>query len=153
MKVNAWLVAILTTGILFAVSTESSAQKIGQTPLKANPYRDDGGSCVYDRNGTLVHTPKGKTCQDRTNHLDKAKTDEPTTLLEGFPPALREPLRQLLGDHEHISTELTELRQLIQNGSRAEALERADKVGLEIAEHRRREEDFIKEVAEHRAKH
>jgi len=153
MKSKKGHIAILALGILLAVATQSTAQKISPAQLRANPYRDGGGSCVYDREGRLVNSPEGKSCKDRTDHLSETGLDGTSSLAEGLPLALQQQLAQVLGEHEHISKELAELRTAIKSGSRAKALEHAVKVENEVAEHRRREEDFISELAEHRSKH
>ena len=152
MKCRTWRTVLLTIGILLAVSAESAAQEVMPARVRANPYRDKGGSCVYDRTGKLVNVPRGKTCQDRTDSREKQAVESLTSLSEDFPPALREEVRALLSDHDRVSEELTRLRETIRKGARAEALESADRVAAELDGHARREEDLLEKLSDHHAK-
>lgn len=147
MNNRIWQMTLLTAGFMLLIPNPSEAQQIRSTPLRANPYRDGGGSCVYDRAGKLVHTPRGKECRDRSDHSEDPGLDAFASLVDGFPPAVRADLRKLLGDHAHISEELTRLRQTIEAGERAEALEFADRVETEVAGHRRREEELLSKLS------
>ncbi len=147
MKLRIWQMTLLAIGLTLLVPSLSAAQQVRPTPLRENPYRDSGGSCVYDRDGKLVHTPRGKTCRDLTDHFETLIADAPASLIEEFPPALRQDLRALFSDHTHIAEELARLRQTIQLGERAEALESADRVEAEVAAHRRREEELLAKLS------
>jgi hypothetical protein len=63
-RINTLFLCILfVLGASWALASASSAQSgvdlRGQRPLD-NYYRNVGGSCIYDRLGNLVHTPKGE---------------------------------------------------------------------------------------------
>ena len=145
------IMTVLTTSVLLVfVATDTTAQRarsLSRDPvLRGNPKRDAGGSCVYDRDGKVVFAPAGKECRDRANHLvDRGDAD--SDLVGSFPPALQDDLSRLLGDHVHLSQEISRLRYLIREEGREEALKAAEKVSSEITEHTAREERFFEAVA------
>ena len=117
--------------------------------LKGNPWRDIGGSCVYDWDGKVVFAPNGATCRDATDHLTAAKPAE-APVLASYPPALRAELSKLLGDHDHLRQEISQARLAIKARNRELALAAVDKLGEELADHRVREERFLERIAPNR---
>ena len=101
---------VVAFGLLLA--TPSIAQKVNATPLKWNPYRDMGGSCVYGAKGEVIHAPEGTVCPDKQKK-PATNTGTPDSPLVSLPPALRTEAEALLTDHNHIATELERLRRAI----------------------------------------
>ena len=101
--------------------------------LRGNPKRDAGGSCVYDKSGRVVFAPDGKRCPDGSNHLSKP-SDADSPVLAGYPPELREELRALLSDHDHLAVEVARLREAVDSGKRLVAIEAAEKIRSELTE-------------------
>lgn len=133
--------------LLFLVGVPTVSLGQSREPvLRGNPYRDAGGSCVYDKSGKVVFAPDGKHCPDGSNHLSKP-SDADSPVLAGYPPALREELRTLLSDHDHLAVEVTRLREAVDSGKRLVAIEAAEKIRSELTGHRAREERFFEKAA------
>lgn len=133
--------------LLFMVGVPTVSFGQSREPvLRGNPKRDAGGSCVYDKNGKVVFAPDGKHCPDASDHLSKP-SDADSPVLAAYPPALREDLRTLLSDHDHLAVEAARLREAVDSGNRLVALEAADKIRSELTAHRAREERFFEKVA------
>ncbi len=137
----------LAVGLMLAIASVAEAQLVQQRPIISNPFRTGGGSCVYDRTGKLVHTPRGKECRSRSDEVDDSALGLSNAVVEGFPTALQADLRELLSDHVHISQELARLRQTIESGERAEALAVAAQMETKVADHRRREEELLAKLS------
>lgn len=145
------LAALGLAGLL-AMAVPALAQRETPPTLRSNPYRDIGGSCVYGKQGEVLYAPKGADCPDRTNHLGAAQSASTSkTRFQELPPAYRAEANGLVSDHEHIATELGELRQAIARNQREQAMTLADKLVAELREHLTREEGFLDKLAvEHR---
>ena len=113
-----------------------------QILLKENPYRDPGGSCIYARDGKPVYVPAGLVCPDRSIHSERAPAAA-AALIDKYPPAMREELDKLLGDHEHVSREIVELRRVIEEGKQKAALDAVDHIATTLRDHLVREERFF----------
>lgn len=134
------------------LASSAVAQRETQAPVRANPYRDIGGSCVYGKQGEVLFAPRGARCADRTDHLDATRSASTTDRFPGLPPAFRGEANGLVTDHGHIANELDELRRAIARGKQEDALAISDELVGELREHLAREERFIgKLAAEHRA--
>jgi len=131
-------------GLLFA--TPSIAQKVNATPLKWNPYRDMGGSCVYGAKGEVIHAPEGTVCPDKQKK-PTSNTGRPDSPLVSLPPALRTEAEALLTDHNHIATELERLRRAIATERKKKALAEVDRVIAELTRHHDREDKFLRSIA------
>lgn len=135
---------------LGALALPALAQQVREQPLKGNPYRDGGGSCVYGRNGELLHAPKGTRCPSR-EEAPGASAPDPSEQFAGLPPALRAEASALVGSHAHVADDLVELRRTVAMNDTAKALELSDEVAKELVEHLAREQaPFEKLAAEHR---
>ncbi len=143
------ILSILVAGLVLGFVIEAQAQRVTQPSLRGNPKRDIGGSCVYSKEGKVVFAPAGKNCPDATDHLSKP-TNADSPILAGYPPAMREELAKLLGDHDHISQEISRLRQAVERRNREVALEAVDKIRAEVTDHRAREEVFFEKMAPNR---
>lgn len=146
MRFSASLLSFVLV-VLFA--TPSIAQKVNATPLKWNPYRDQGGSCVYGANNELLHAPKGSDCKERRDvPTSKAPEPEPNTSnLVSLPTDLRGEAESLLNEHTHIAKELAELRRSIATEEKKYVLGAADRVIEELARHYAREEKLLRSIA------
>ena len=138
------LLATLGLGVAFGLAT--ATEGVGQS-LKPNVKRDVGGSCVYDRNGGVVHAPPGVRCPDQTDHLRPAPGEAPASLIEGLPEPMRSDVSALFRDHAHINDELARLRKVLEAGDQKLALETLNKLTSEVVEHRGREERFFQQMA------
>lgn len=130
--------------IMFA--TPSIAQKVQAQPLRWNPYRDIGGSCVYGGAGELLYAPKGSDCKDRRDNPG-SKTEALESEFPSLPPALRTEAESLLADHAHIAEELARLRRSIATEKKKNVLLAADRVIDELTRHHAREEKFIRSIS------
>lgn len=146
------IVLPLLGALLLVVSMPSASPGQGRGPkyrdpvLQGNPRRDLGGSCVYDQSGKVVFAPEGKYCPDGSDHLSNP-SDADSPVVAGYPPELREELRRLLSDHDHLAVEVGRLREAIESGNRRVGLEAADKIRSELTAHRAREERFFEKMA------
>ena len=140
------LAVIFLSGIAAESFAQQSRTRTIDPILRGNPKRDAGGSCVYDRDGKVVFAPEGKECRDRRNHLTETKQSD-AGLVQGFPPAMRQELARLLGDHDHIADEIARLRHAIRNENRNVALQAAEKISTELIDHTAREERFLEGLA------
>ena len=137
--------ALLLTGV--ASDSFARSYRPNREPnLRGNPGRDAGGSCVYDKMGKVVFTPRGKHCPDATDHLSKAPRSN-SPIVASYPAALQGELSKLLGDHDHIAQGITRLKQAIVSRDHELALEVIDKIDAEITEHGAREERFFEAMA------
>ena len=148
MKSRFLAIHTLALGLFFAVAP--ATEGVGQS-LKPNVKHDVGGSCVYDRNGGVVHTPPGVLCLDRTDHLKPTPGAAPASLIEGLPETMQSDVSKLFRDHAHINDELARLRKVLETGDQKVALQTLDKLTSEVVEHRVREERFFQEMARERA--
>ncbi len=140
------LLPMLAAGLLLVGAAMESLGQSRERVLIGNPYRDAGGSCVYDREGKVVFAPSGKHCPDATDHLSTSrKADSP--IVASYPPGMRRKISKLLRDHEHIAQEIARLRQAVASQNREAALEAVDKIREEVTEHRGREERVFAEMA------
>ncbi len=147
MRSNARIIlSILSAGLVFGFATEALAQKVRQPALRGNPKRDIGGSCVYSRDGKVVFAPNGKHCPDGSDHLSKP-TQADSPVVAAYPPAMRRELAELLGDHDHISLEITRLRKAVESRNQDVALDAVDRIRAEVTDHRAREERFFEKLA------
>ncbi len=135
---------VVAFGLLLA--TPSIAQKVNATPLKWNPYRDMGGSCVYGAKGEVIHAPEGTVCPDKQKK-PATNTGTPDSPLVSLPPALRTEAEALLTDHNHIATELERLRRAIATERKKKALAEVDRVIEELTRHHDREDKFLRSIA------
>lgn len=146
---TACLIPMMTIALLLAAP--SNGQRETQTPLKSNPYRDIGGSCVLGKGGEVLYAPKGKACADRRDHLSVARPPAPETRFAGLPGNLGKEAESLVRDHSHIADELSAMRAAIAANKRSKAIELSEKVVAELTDHLAREERFLDTlVAEHR---
>lgn len=139
-------VSLFVLGLVFLASAPSSAQRVQSQPLKWNPYRDMGGSCVYGAKGEILHQPEGVTCRDRKSTVPLNSASDESTLVS-LPPALRTEAESLLADHDHIAVELARLRTAIEKKRKKDALRSADQVIKELTKHLSREAEFFRMIA------
>ncbi len=157
-KVRTILTMLAAALFLTGVAIDSSARSFAngrqspnrETDLRGNSQRDAGGSCVYDKDGKVVFTPRGKHCPDGTDHLSNARRSD-SPIIASYPAALQGELSKLLGDHDHIVKEIARLRQAIVSRDHGLALEVIDKIDAEITEHGAREARFFEAMAPHHA--
>jgi len=123
-----------------AIAATSFGQQVRQVPLRENPYRNPGGSCLYGADGRVVHAPNGVYCPDKT---DQSKSSRSSTSLDTISASKRDAVEKLLGDHEHISRELVRLRKAIGSDDKSVALELTDHITTRLRDHRLREERFM----------
>lgn len=145
MRVNA---SLFSFALIVLFATPSIAQKVNATPLKWNPYRDMGGSCVYGAKNELVYAPEGSDCKARRD-APKSKAPEPepkTSDLVSLPTDLRGEAESLLDEHTHIAKELAQLRRSIATEEKKYVLGAADRVIEELTRHYAREEQFIRSI-------
>jgi len=143
MRIGAFVFSFL---FVFIVATPSIAQKVQAQPLKWNPYRDMGGSCVYGGAGELLFAPKGADCKDRRD-MPSPKSEVPESNFVSLPPALRTEAELLLADHIHIAEELARLRRSIATEKKKNVLVATDRVIEELTRHHAREEKFIRSIS------
>lgn len=151
MTINSRTVrSVCIAALLLLMATPSFAQsaRTSEPILRGNPRRDAGGSCVYNKDGAVVFAPDGKHCSDRSDHLANSLSDSP--VVDAFPPAMRQELTRLLGDHEHIAGEVARLTHALDNQNGRAAMDAADKLRSELAAHRAREEKFFATMARER---
>ena len=146
--VPALLLVALGSSPIDAQSSRSTG--LTTTKLRDNPYRNAGGSCVYDRMGKLVHAPKGVDCVDGNEAPASASEEHEhsdSNLYDRHPltEAQRE-VQELLQHHSQIAQELRMLRESIESKKRKASLARLDKITDELAMHLVREEALLKKV-------
>lgn len=132
--------------LVFFFAAPSIAQRVQAQPLRWNPYRDMGGSCVYGAKGEILHQPEGVTCKDRNAAAAHNPAVAKPTLVS-LPTALRSEAESLLTDHDHIAIELARLRTAIATERKKKALLAADRVIKELMEHLSREAEFFRTIA------
>lgn len=134
--------ACLVIGLSLAIASSSFGQRVQPVPLRENPYRDIGGSCIYGRDGKAVYAPAGVHCPDNTRRDVRAPAAKAGTT-DKYPPAMRGELDRLLDDHEHLSREIAELRRAIEGRKQEAALEALDHITTKLRDHLLREERFL----------
>ena len=157
-KVRILLTMLAAALLLTGGATDSFARSLAngrhspnrETELRGNSQRDAGGSCVYDKEGKVVFTPRGKHCPDGTDHLSNARRSD-SPIIASYPVALQGELSKLLGDHDHIVKEIARLRQAIVSRDQTLALEVVDRIHAEVTEHEAREARFFEAMAPHHA--
>lgn len=151
MGARARLTTILATFGIVAVALPAFSQQVREQILKANPYRDFGGSCVYGRNGELLHQPKGASCPSK-EEAPGAAAPGASDPFAGLPPALRSEANALVASHDHVAGHLVELRRAAALNAKASVLALSDEMAKELIDHLAREQTlFEKLAAEHRA--
>jgi hypothetical protein len=148
VKLRRRIAAIVSAcGLGLVLAGPSPGQTVTKTPLRDNPYRDVGGSCIYGKRGEVLFAPKGAKCTDGTNHSAEAGAKGLTLLGEDLPPALRDEARAMIQKHDHIAAEIARLRQAIASGNRETTLEAIDHLIAELTQHLAQEEQFVESVA------
>ena len=143
---------LLVATALGALVLPALAQQVREQPLQANPYRDIGGSCVYGRNGELLHSPKGSRCAVQEEVAPPAAAAGTAGRFGGLPPALRTEANALVDSHTHVADHLVELRRAIVLNDKTKAIATSDEVAKELIEHLAREQALFEKLAsEHRA--
>ncbi len=151
-KLGVLLVTILVAAFVSPQIDAQSRRSSGPTTIKLrdNPYRNAGGSCVYDRMGKLVHSPKGVDCaaDDEAAPAAAAEHEHSDSNLYDRHPLTKAQLevRELLQHHSYIARELRMLRESIANEKRKASLARLDKITDELAMHLVREEKLLNNV-------
>jgi len=137
----------MVLGIAVIVAWSAPA-KVTPRPLRDNPYRNVGGSCVFDRAGKLVHAPKGSNCGSaspapaapkRPAASETPSSSHDSSGTRGVP--------RLLADHQHIAEEIGLLRVSIARQDRAASLEAVDRVLDELVAHLEHEEKLFKQLS------
>lgn len=143
MRFNSSIILFI---LVVMIATPAIAQKVQAQPLKWNPYRDIGGSCVYGGAGELLYAPKGSDCKERRDAPNStALAPEPN--LVSLPPGLRSEAESLLADHTHIAEELTRLRHAIATEKKKKVLLAAEHVIEALTRHHAREEKLLRSIA------
>jgi len=151
MGVGTRLTIVLVALATIAVASPAFSQQVREPILKANPYRDFGGSCVYGRNGELLHQPKGASCPSQ-EEAPGAAAPGASDQFAGLPPALRSEANALVASHDHVAGHLVELRRAAALNDKGSVLALSDEMAKELIEHLAREQAlFEKLAAEHRA--
>ena len=140
----------IVAGVLVALCLSASAagQVIQQRPLRENPYRSPGGSCVYGGKGELLFAPKGAACPSRQDELQGRTGGVPTPILQKVPPGTRDRVRDFFGTHSHIGDEIVRARRAVEIGDRAAALEALDHVFAEVSANKAGAEDLLREISD-----
>ena len=148
---TACFLPMMTIALLLAAP--SHGQRETQRPLKSNPYREIGGSCVFGKGGEVLYAPKGKKCADQRDHLSVARPPAPEIRFAGLPGKLSSEAESLVRDHSHIADELLVLRAAIAANKRDKAIELSEKVVAELTDHLAREERFMDALVEEHRTH
>ena len=146
------LFSLAIGGLLFT-ALPSAAQQVKERVLQGNPYRQIGGSCVYGRNGELLHAPKGAKCASREDEAPGANAAQASERFAGLPPALRAEANALMESHAHVADDLAELRRAVAQGEKAKALGLSDEVVKELLAHMNREQALYEKLAKEHASH
>lgn len=139
-------VSLIVVAFGFSLAAPAVAQRVNATPLRWNPYRDMGGSCVYGAKGEVIHSPEGTVCPDKQKK-PVSNTGTGDSPLVSLPPALRTEAEALLTDHDHIAVELERLRRAIATERKKKALAEVDRVIAELTRHHDREDKFLRSIA------
>jgi len=141
------LAAFVSTSLALGLGVAASGQVIQQTPLRENPYRSPGGSCVYGGKGELLYAPKSSSCPGRQDQMQGRTDGIPVTLLEQLPADTRERLRQFFRTHSHIGDEIVRARKAVESGDRAAALRALDHVLAEVSANKAGAEEILGEIS------
>lgn len=141
---SAFLAAISVALWLAAVA---SGQVVRQTPIRENPYRSPGGSCVYGGKGELLYAPKDAGCPGRQDQMPGRTDGIPVSLLEQLPADTRERLSQFFRTHSHIGDEIVRARKAVESGDRAAALRALDHVLAEVSANKAGAEEILGEIS------
>lgn len=136
-----------TAAIACVLAAVASGQVIQQTPLRENPYRSPGGSCVYGGKGELLYAPPSASCPSRENQMQGRTDGIPSSLLEELPAATREGVRAFFKTHSHIGDEIIRARRAVENGDRSTALKALDHVLAEVSANKAGAEEILREIA------
>ena len=139
-------VVLLSCLVFGALTASALAQAVTETPLRGNPYRQVGGSCVYWRNGELLNQPKGVVCPTQEK-APGASAQDSSEKFKGLPPQLRAEANALVASHDHVAEHLIELRRAVALNDKTTAIAISDEIAKELIYHLAREQALFEKVA------
>lgn len=129
------------------VAVPAASQPVRERILIENPYRNPGGSCIYGQQGQLVYAPVGTACPAK--ETEGGGGGLPTAAV--LTPEMGKRMRELFATHPHIADEIVAVRQAVEAGDRARALERIDHVLGEVSANKAAAERVLGEMSNSQA--
>jgi len=134
------LSAALTAVLVLGIAAAATGQKVIERPLRGNPYRDAGGSCIYSGSGRLVFAPRGASCPELQTQQEAASSAPLSAEMERG-------VRDLLATYPHIADEIVKARNAVSANDHEGALKALDHVLGEVSASKAASERLVEELS------